>query len=103
MKKIIPLIGVCAILSGCSDLAYEYESDKRVRHLIFVKCLEASAAIITENSKSNSEAHETVIRCSNEAYLQSLYRKHKDAPSRPDITEEWLRSLDAGVMKETEE
>lgn len=95
MRAII-LIGIAAMLSGCD--APQPAIDQRARYLIFIDCLEASAAIITANSESHSEAHETVVQCDNQAFQQAQYLKHPDEPRRPDITEEWLRA-----QKKTEE
>ncbi|MEL6875889.1 MAG: hypothetical protein AAGM33_10475 [Pseudomonadota bacterium] len=93
----VPVLAAAFFLVGCENGNPCFQLvDQRARHLIFQSCLEASASIITADSASRSEAHETVKQCESAAYYQSLYRSCGPEQKRPGITVEWLQSLEQG-------
>lgn len=90
MFRTILAYAACLSLVACGQSPHERCErliDRKVRQLLFERCMEASAATTQHN---NGEPHETVRTCENQA-LYAAYYSSCDPDNR--VTEQWLREI----------
>lgn len=78
---------------GRQGLGCYQRADPRARHIVFERCMEASAAIITAGSASRSEAHETVDSCGRNSFSQTAYYWCPGDAEPAPVNEEWLHEI----------
>lgn len=97
--KIKFLLGASLIfISGCRDAGCQLETDQRVRHIIYEKCVSSLKDFNAERSLTNKSKQTALAgvskQCDEDAYYQSKYKLCIGEEARPDITSDWLLSIE---------